>query len=170
MFRRNCCGVQRLNLDCILTRRPDAIAEIIGSSEYPDITGTAEFYQTQMGTLVVTEVSGLPESDDVCMSPVFGYHIHSGQFCTGNSEDAFADTDGHYSIDECRHPYHTGDMPPLFGSQGYAFSIFLSGRFSVCEIIGRTVIIHLNPDDFHTQPSGNSGAKIACGMIEKISR
>ena len=65
MFRRNCCGVQRLNLDCILTRRPDAIAEIIGSSEYPDITGTAEFYQTQMGTLVVTEVSGLPESDDV---------------------------------------------------------------------------------------------------------
>ena len=71
---------------------------------------------------------------------------------------------------ECRHPYHTEDMPPLFGSQGYAFSIFLSGRFSVCEIIGRTVIIHLNPDDFHTQPSGNSGAKIACGMIEKISR
>lgn len=83
----------------------------------------------------------------------------------GNSEDAFADTKGHYSIDNCMHPYHTGDMPPLFGNQGYAFSIFLSDRFNVYDILGRTVVIHLHPDDFHTQPSGNSGMKIACGII-----
>lgn len=133
MFRRDCYMINKQNLDCILRGRPVATAKIRGSSEYPDIVGMAEFYQTEMGTLVVTEVSGLPQNDDACMSPVFGYHIHSGQLCAGNSDDAF--------------------------------SIFLSDRFNVYDILGRTVVIHLHPDDFHTQPSGNSGMKIACGMI-----
>ena len=43
----------------------------------------------------------------------------------------------------------------------------LSNRFSIEEIIGRTVIIHDAPDDFRTQPSGNAGMKIACGVIQK---
>ena len=43
----------------------------------------------------------------------------------------------------------------------------LSNRFSIEEIIGRTVIIHNAPDDFRTQPSGNAGMKIACGVIQK---
>lgn len=41
-------------------------------------------------------------------------------------------------------------------------------RFSVGEIIGRTVVIHSDPDDFHSQPAGNAGEKIACGVIQKI--
>jgi Cu-Zn family superoxide dismutase len=41
----------------------------------------------------------------------------------------------------------------------------LINKFTVNEIIGRTVIIHSQPDDFTTQPSGNSGKKIACGEI-----
>ena len=57
-------------------------------------------------------------------------------------------------------------MPPLFINDGYAFMIFLTDRFKVDEIIGRTVIIHSMPDDFTTQPSGNSGMKIACGVVE----
>ena len=40
-------------------------------------------------------------------------------------------------------------------------------RFCVEEIIGKTVIIHNDPDDFHTQPAGNAGKKIACGVIRK---
>lgn len=43
----------------------------------------------------------------------------------------------------------------------------LSNRFSIEEIIGRTVIIHDAPDDFRTQPSGNAGMKIAYGVIQK---
>ena len=43
----------------------------------------------------------------------------------------------------------------------------LTGRFHVGEVIGKTVILHADPDDFHTQPSGNAGAKIACGVIRK---
>lgn len=168
MFRRDCCGMEGINLNNILNRRPDAIAEIAGSSIYPQISGIVKFYQTQLGVLVLTEVNGLPNSENMCMNPVFGYHIHSGHCCSGNMEDAFANAMAHYNPDNCEHPYHAGDMPPLFGNNGYAFSIFLSNRFCVCEVIGRTVIIHLHPDDFHSQPSGDSGAKIGCGMIKKV--
>ena len=87
----------------------------------------------QEGVLVVTEVSGLSQSDDACMNPVFGYHIHSGEFCTGDSEDPFADAKAHYNPDNCEHPYHAGDMPPIFGNNGYAFSITRS-RQAILEL------------------------------------
>lgn len=74
---------------------------------------------------------------------------------------------GHFNPGGKPHPFHSGDMPPLFGCDGMAYSIFLTNRFTPDEIVGRTVIIHLNPDDFTTQPSGNSGEMIACGVIRR---
>ncbi len=168
MITRNCCGMKRINLTNILMRKPNAIARIKGSDKYPEIMGKTDFYQTDEGILVVTEVWGLPKSGDKCRNPVFGYHIHSGNKCMENKEDAFADSKAHYNPGDCQHPYHAGDMPPIFGNNGYAFSAFLTNRFCICEIIGKTVIIHLNPDDFHTQPAGASGIKIACGVIEHV--
>ena len=82
----------------------------------------------------------------------------------GNGEP-FPMSGTHYNPHNCPHPYHAGDMPPLFGTNGYAFLSFITSRFKVNEIIGKTVIIHSSPDDFTTQPSGNSGTKIACGVI-----
>ena len=41
-------------------------------------------------------------------------------------------------------------------------------RFTVDDAIGKTVVIHSEPDDFRTQPSGNAGTKIACGVITKV--
>ena len=46
----------------------------------------------------------------------------------------------------------------------------LTNRFNIEEINGKVVIIYDKPDDFVTQPSGNSGTKIACGEIKKIYR
>jgi len=43
-----------------------------------------------------------------------------------------------------------------------------SDRIRVEELIGRTVVIHSDPDDFRTQPAGNAGKKIACGVIRTI--
>lgn len=153
------------NYENILRSRPQAWAILRGSELYPELIGNTRFYRVPQGTLVVTEVHGLPDRGRYCESPVFACHIHEGGSCTGNSDDPFANSRMHYNPYGCAHPYHAGDMPPLFGVEGHAFSAFLTDRFTVEEIIGKTVIIHSAPDDFMTQPSGNSGAKIACGEI-----
>lgn len=44
---------------------------------------------------------------------------------------------------------------------------FLTDRITLKEVIGKAVVIHSMPDDFTSQPSGNSGEKIACGIIKR---
>lgn len=149
----------------VLRGRPQAIAYIAGSAGYPNIFGTLRLYQTRMGVLVLAEVGGLPHSDLPCRSRIFGLHIHKGGDCGGSMDDPFADAMSHYDPNGCEHPHHAGDLPPLFENNGFALSLVLTDRFSVDEVIGRTVIVHADPDDFTTQPSGNSGEKIACGVI-----
>lgn len=154
-----------INLISLLKRTPQAVAQIKGSPRYPNISGTVNFYPICSGTIVVSLIYGLPISEDKCESPVLGYHIHSGFECAGDSTDYFKDAMSHFNPESCPHPHHAGDMPSLFSAGGTAFSAFLTDRFTVSEIIGKTVIIHSQPDDFTTQPSGNSGEKIACGII-----
>ena len=158
-----------MNILCkILTRKPNAVAMVRGSEKYSGIGGAVMFYQLNGAVLVRTEVTGLPKGDGKCGNPVFGFHIHSGTVCSGTKDDPFADAKTHYDPNDCEHPYHAGDMPPLFGVNGNAVSVFLTDRFTVKDIIGKTVIIHAMPDDFVTQPSGNSGEKAACGIIKII--
>lgn len=149
----------------MLSYEPNAMAVIRGNSDFPQIRGGVKFYQTPYGVLVVADVDGLPVSDGDYGNDVFAFHIHGGASCSGNAEDEFADAGMHYNPDGCPHPYHAGDMPPLFSTGKRAFLAFLADRFTVDEVIGKTVIIHDRPDDFTTQPSGNAGNKIACGEI-----
>lgn len=142
-----------------------AFAHIKGSYNYPDLRGNVYFNETQRGIMVTAEVFGLPVQNKMCGEGFFAFHIHEGSSCTGNSEDPFADVKFHYNPGNCPHPYHAGDLPPLLSNNGHAYMTVLTDRFSLDEIIGRTIVIHENADDFTTQPSGNSGAKIACGEI-----
>jgi len=154
-------------------RRPDAIAEISGSEKYSALSGEVDFYDTGRGTLVVVEVHNLPLADADTGRPlagVHGFHIHEGESCLGDTEDPFADAGSHYDRGDSPHPEHSGDMPPLFSNKGYAYMCFYSTRFRVQEVVGRAVIIHKDPDDFKTQPSGASGEKIACGIIRRNLR
>ena len=66
------------------------------------------------------------------------------------------ETGGHFNPLDCPHPYHAGDMPPLFSVNGNAFLCFMTDRFKIKEVLGKAVIIHSKPDDFTTQPSGNA--------------
>lgn len=154
----------------VLQSRPQAVSEISGNESCPELHGTVRFYQTPAGTLVFAQISGLPHSSKPCQDRIFGFHIHKGESCSGNMNDPFADAMSHYDSDGCAHPYHRGDLPPLFGNDGFALSVFLTDRFCVNEVIGKTVIIHDRPDDFTSQPSGNSGSKIACGVILSTQR
>ncbi len=142
-----------------------ANAEIFGGTAYPDLRGSITFQATKEGVLVTANIAGLPKQSDYDNCGIFGFHIHSGGSCTGDETNAFKNAEGHYNPDMFPHPYHAGDMPPLFGCNGLAYLSFLTNRFTIDEIKGKTVIIHQNPDDFTTQPSGNAGTMIACGII-----
>lgn len=133
--------------------RPGAIAQVAGNRKAPCLSGTVKFYPMGKAILVVADICGLPES----ATDIFALHIHNGMNCQSSG--------GHYNPEELPHPMHAGDLPPLFSCNGRAFLAVLTGRFSLYEIIGKTVVIHAGPDDFTTQPSGNPGDKIACGMI-----
>lgn len=142
-----------------------AVAVIRGSEKYPYIKGYAYFVLTEDGTAVSIAVQGLPVNSGECENSIFAVHIHEGSSCTGNETDSFADTGSHFNPSECEHPEHAGDMPPLFAAGTKASFAFLTDRFTPAQVIGRTIVIHRNADDFHTQPSGASGEKIACGEI-----
>ncbi|MFR5863801.1 MAG: superoxide dismutase family protein [Acutalibacteraceae bacterium] len=112
---------------------------------------------------------GLPSAQGACSGRFFAFHIHEGSACRGSATDPFSAAGSHFNPAGCPHPFHAGDLPPLLGCDGDALSVFLTNRFRVDEVVGRTVIIHDQPDDFTTQPAGNAGSRIACGVIERFS-
>ena len=140
--------------------KPQAIAIINAKNTAPTLRGTVKFYQKQNCVLVVANIKGLPRTD----TGFFGFHIHEGDSCDGVN---FSDSKGHYNPDSAPHPQHAGDLPSLMLCGNTAHLSFITDRFNVTDIIGRTVVIHDMPDDFTSQPSGNSGQKIACGKIKK---
>jgi Cu-Zn family superoxide dismutase len=146
----------------IPTTPPVAIARISGGREVPGLTGTAQFYPMWDGVLVVTQVRGLPREG----TGIFALHIHEGSRCSGAD---FTDTGGHFNPTELPHPGHAGDLPPLFRCcGGRAYMAVVTNRFTIPEILGRTVVIHSGADDFRSQPAGNAGRKIACGLIRRL--
>lgn len=139
---------------------PSAIANIKGGDKAPNLYGQIKFYQKKGYVLVSANIKCLPTTD----LGFFGFHIHQGDSCDGID---FSDSKGHFNPDDTTHPEHAGDLPPLLLCNGSAYQTVATNRFSVADIIGKTVIIHSMPDDFNTQPSGNAGEKIACGIIKK---
>ena len=141
-------------------RQPSAIAEVLGGTEFPTIKGVVEFYSLPNGVIVVANIENLPKTK----TNIFAFHIHNGTSC----DDDFANAGTHYNPTKQDHPNHAGDMPPLFAMEGTALSAFFDQHFKLEDVLGKVVIIHDNPDDFTTQPSGNSGNKIACGVIKRF--
>lgn len=141
---------------------PDALAHITSNAENPALEGFISFYRCSMGgVLIHAEVFHLPDNN---FSGFFGMHIH--QF--GDCSKPFDKTGEHYNPEKVTHPDHAGDLPPLFSNNGYAWMAFYDNRFILPEVIGKSVVIHNNRDDFTSQPSGNSGTKIGCGVIKEF--
>lgn len=139
--------------------RADACASILGGPDAPKLLGTVRFFQQKSGVLVVADIRQLPPS------PVgfFALHIHDGNVCDG---EEFSQSGSHYNPKNTKHPAHDGDLPPLLSCNGSAYMTVMTDRFRVCDVIGKTVVIHSGVDDFTTQPAGNAGKKIACGVIK----
>jgi Cu-Zn family superoxide dismutase len=128
--------------------------------------GEADFEQVGDRVKVVIFVQGLTPDRE------HGVHIHEGGDCSGDGTKA----GGHFNPFGKPHgrpgtaDRHAGDLPSLKANkQGRASITVEVDLISVTpgpgSIICRSVIVHADPDDFRTQPTGNTGARIACGVI-----
>lgn len=104
-----------------------------------------------------------------------GFHIHEFGDCTAPD---FSSAGGHFHIDDQKHGAlnghhsHAGDLGNIIANnKGVAKvnikveGISFSGETS---ILGKSVVVHKDKDDFKSQPAGNSGARIGCGLIESL--
>lgn len=152
--------------------RPQAAASIRGGPLRPQINGEVCFYSVPGGTWVCAEVRGLPPyrpagNGEDPIGP-HGFHIHeSGSCIVGDPQDPFQAAGEHWNPDNQPHGNHAGDFPVLFSNQGYAEICFFTNRFRPVDVIGKSVIIHQNPDDYRTQPAGDAGKRLACGVIRE---
>ncbi len=161
-------------LACTKTERIEVVKEfdapeinraiaVIHSVEDGSKMGTVTFGKTENGTKVSAQITGLSEGKH-------GFHIHQHGDCSATD---FTSAGGHFNPDNLEHDSpedetkHVGDMGNL-ESEGKEFTTTLtlnSNTIFLEEIIGRGVIIHAGEDDFTSQPSGDAGARIACGVI-----
>ncbi len=132
------------------------------------VAGTLRFAQTG-GTVTVTgEVSNLKPN------ALHGFHVHERGDCS--APDA-SSAGSHYNPTGTPHgahgvgAHHVGDMPQLKADatgvakvQFTSQSLTLDGPHS---IVGKSVIVHRDPDDVNAQPVGNAGPRLACGVIAK---
>ena len=146
---------------------PDAVAVLKGNTMYPDINGVVKFYALpESGILIAAEISDLPDGENEDTPTFFAFHIHETGDCSGNFENA----GNHYNPDNVPHPEHAGDLPPLLSNDGYVWTVIYDSFLTLPMILNRSVVVHGSPDDFRTQPSGNAGEKIACGVITEVKR
>ncbi len=150
-----------------------AYAQFTGSIYAPNLTGNIFFHSVQGGTEVYVEVWGLPlyqpaTNGNAPISP-FGFHIHEYGVCQiEDPMNPYESAGSHYNPNKQPHGNHAGDFPVLFSNNGYARMSFFTNKFKPKDIINRSIIIHQNPDDYRSQPSGDSGKRIGCGVIKSM--
>ncbi len=133
------------------------------------IKGEVFFYQyPDMSVHVFGKITGLPRNR------TFAIHVH--QFGDCSSPKASGGHFDPYHSGKHGHPndpigtHHSGDMPNIKSNgKGEALIDFRTKAFTVIpspySVLGRAVIIHAGPDDYKSQPAGNAGSRIACGVI-----
>lgn len=142
-----------------------AIVQLAGTKGNEAIAGTVTFTQKKDGVLVEAAVSGLTPGKH-------GFHIH--QLGDVTCVDGKC-TAGHWNPTETKHggpdseERHHGDLGNLeAGADGkatYKRLDKLVRLYGHDSIVGRGIIIHADPDDLTSQPTGNAGARVAQGVI-----
>lgn len=151
--------------------RADAFARL-SSTAGNAAAGELRFTTEDLGVRVVGTVTGLAPNS------THGIHIHENDDCS--APDA-SSAGGHFNPYEKHHgapgsDTHIGDLGNITANHaGIAYVNVLApratlGGTAVTSISGRAVIVHAEPDDLKGQPSGNSGARLACGVITSSQR
>ena len=125
--------------------------------------GTVRFIQHGERVMVRGQISGLKPNG------VHGFHVHDGADCSGDG----LGTKGHFNPDGQAHgmhgsgAHHVGDLPALKAdANGVAKVDFVATKIKVsagaASIVGRGLVVHRDPDDYKTQPTGNAGPRPGC--------
>jgi superoxide dismutase, Cu-Zn family len=151
-----------------LSGTPTATATVrLAPAAGSPVEGRVKF--TQFGAIVIVRanfIGLLPNRE-------YGLHIHEKGDCTGG---AGTGPGGHFNPGATAHgqpgkvPHHAGDLPNVLSNgEGSVVYEFDTGEISLTEgpgnVIGRSIIISRDRDDYRTQPDGNSGPPLACGFI-----
>ena len=132
--------------------------------------GHATLMETPHGVLISADLKGLPAG-------AHAFHIHT----VGRCEPPFESAGGHFNPTKAEHGFanprgmHAGDMPNLHPGQGGAgqFEVLVqnvtlsAGQNSLFDADGSALVIHQGADDYRSDPAGNAGDRIACGVISK---
>lgn len=150
-----------------------AAARIKGGPLAPGLRAVVTFRDIPGGTWVCVNAVGLPQyrPGGEGKQPVgpHGFHIHEGGSCeVGDPKEPFKNAGGHWNPANQPHGNHAGDFPVLFSNNGIARMCFFTDKFKVSDILGKAVIIHENPDDYRSQPAGNAGKRLGCGIIFEL--
>ena len=157
-----------LGLVACAAPRPEAAATAnLQSTRGNTASGTVRFVQTGDKVQVTGEVKGLKPGAE------HGFHVHEKGDCS--SGDGMS-TGGHFNPTGTAHgqhghgTHHVGDLPSLMAdAQGVAKVNFTSTTLTLkpgtTSIMDKGLIVHRDPDDYKTQPTGNSGPRVACGVI-----
>jgi Cu-Zn family superoxide dismutase len=130
-------------------------------------SGTVRFEQSGGKVVVTAVITGLKPNSE------HGFHVHEKGDCS--APDAMS-AGGHFNPGGKPHGHygkaerHGGDMPNLRADAAGATRVkweteLLSVGSGAADVIGRSVVIHRDPDDYTSQPAGNAGPRLACGVI-----
>jgi superoxide dismutase, Cu-Zn family len=136
------------------------------------VYGTATLTQNADGSMLTVAVK-------TPAAMQYGMHIHGVGKCDGPD---FASAGGHWNPGAKQHGAdnpmgaHMGDLPNLDGMAGQTVTtekqlpgVRLTGEGGLMDADGAALVIHAKPDDYKTDPSGNSGARIMCGVFRQVS-
>jgi superoxide dismutase, Cu-Zn family len=148
-------------------RAQDAVAELIDGKANP--VGSALLTQLEQGVQIVVAVSGLPAGKHAL-------HIHE----TGECEPPFESAGGHFNPTGVEHGWdnpqgpHAGDLPNIYVGEGAVQVEYITDRLtledgetSLFDDDGAAIVIHEGQDDYLSEPAGDAGMRLACGVIEK---
>lgn len=136
--------------------------------------GRADFQDGKEGVVVTVRIRDLPPG-------LHAVHIHAVGKCEGPQ---FASAGGHFNPGQKKHGFknsegpHAGDLPDILivkGGTGRFEAVtdavtFAAGPNSLFDQDGSSIVVHATADDNTTDPSGNSGDRIACGVIERVKK
>jgi Cu-Zn family superoxide dismutase len=129
--------------------------------------GSATLADTPKGVLITLDLKGAPEG-------VHAFHVHE----VGKCEPPFKSAGAHFNPDHKKHGFvaegpHAGDMPNLhIPASGDLEQEVLNPNLSLAAMLdadGAAVILHAKADDYKSDPAGNAGDRVACGVVEKAS-